>query len=142
MPGLLLSPQEDLDTKASQAVSTLQPLPWEYLVAWGKPGRLGTGCPFSACLSAPSQGSFRPRHVNVLGLFSPPVKRAALPSPVGSYTRPLCCPAEVVTPPSSPHAQAAVVKCPTSSREQQKHRSKPEHLWSQGHSKVISPAAW
>lgn len=52
-------------------------------------------------------------------LFSLSVKRAALPSPVGSCTQPICCPTKVVTLPSLPRVklrQTAMGKCPTTSR--------------------------
>lgn len=76
--------------------------------AWGEPGRwLSTRCPFSARPSAPSQGSFGPRHVNVLGLFFPPVKRAALPSLVGPWTHPIA-----VLQKCSPCSVCPVSSCP------------------------------
>lgn len=59
--------------------------------------------PLQCGLSAPSQGSFGPRHVNDLGLFSPLVKKAALPSHSP-------CPTEAVTLLSLP-----CVKLPTES---------------------------
>lgn len=138
MSGLLLSPQEDSDTKASQAISTLQPLPWEYLVAWGKPGRqhrmLHWCLPF-----CPIPGLFWAQTCECPRSVFPSSEKVSF-----AISRRFSYMASLLSCRSCHPAQFAPCSSCRGKVPHQLQRTTETwvHLWSQGHSKVILPAAW